>query len=715
MYAWLLQNVPFPPFVQSDARDGKEDHQIPKFFLNQRLCLASAEGRRRRSLKGLAVSKEPTEMEYMAMQGMTSESFDLEANLRSGDERGVSSGIDTIEHIMHQRQITFDEARYEYIKFQMYMFGVDPDTGLPLDAKAVVSLSDTPHGSTYNLSVFQPFSRHEHASTAPLPRQHNKNVPIDVRDTVAEVSDQGNRKEFMLSSQSELRPVFSLSSTAELRPSHNYAESDPRVNEIWEQQKQKMIEAGIDPDTGLCLSAKAVHKLPSRRHSFTMQASGKVGLHEQLEYDGRQCNTQEQSSEKEKTMRTITLSSTSIDSVTGDKKVKVMEMSEGTGQCMNTIWRRSTVCMDKYSEDELDEEMTILMAHKQVIEAGVNPYTGEKLFTDSNFNTPYEHEHETNTHLYKLNTIETSSTTGNDSLSAKNKHSNDAVYEPRMYEDKAEKTASSSASSTDTEIQADKIWTSSETLGCSSKSWEIKPVQVEQIHNITNKRAQHSQHDEKFSQNQSTRKHKQKWTQNTNDTSSFPDDSFAVYLNDCVSVADVNVDVSTNVPCSGSISEGMELPPEGVVKSRTSLPRKSKNQNSPSQPESINIQRQQSHLDIQSKPQQQQPSIPEGEGDYADNHSLLEAQAYARHIHAHQRRHVESQAQAQAKAIDEVLTQEALQALEYHNLNAGLKLHPKRKWYARIISRKQKTKNEDVSSKIVDSANQASLQRSQCR
>jgi len=78
-----------------------------------------------------------------AANGLTSRNFDLEENnLQAGDSR---SGLDEasaleVHTIMQQQGISFDEARLVRHKRILQLNGIDPQTGLPLDSKAVTRL-----------------------------------------------------------------------------------------------------------------------------------------------------------------------------------------------------------------------------------------------------------------------------------------------------------------------------------------------------------------------------------------------------------------------------------------------------------------------------------------------------------------------------------------------------------------------------------------------
>jgi hypothetical protein len=74
--------------------------------------------------------------------GLNSPSFSLDGNLRAGDRRRVS--IDPrLAEAMQQDGVGFDEARFRLVQRQMQDAGIDPQSGLPLDPKAVVMSSPT--------------------------------------------------------------------------------------------------------------------------------------------------------------------------------------------------------------------------------------------------------------------------------------------------------------------------------------------------------------------------------------------------------------------------------------------------------------------------------------------------------------------------------------------------------------------------------------------
>ncbi|KIP02735.1 hypothetical protein PHLGIDRAFT_111715 [Phlebiopsis gigantea 11061_1 CR5-6] len=79
--------------------------------------------------------------EEQASAGLTSESFDIEANIRDGDSR---SGLDErstqeVLEIMRRERVNFDQARLIRQNQIFAANGIGP-SGLPLDAKAVTRL-----------------------------------------------------------------------------------------------------------------------------------------------------------------------------------------------------------------------------------------------------------------------------------------------------------------------------------------------------------------------------------------------------------------------------------------------------------------------------------------------------------------------------------------------------------------------------------------------
>ncbi|CAL1715237.1 unnamed protein product [Somion occarium] len=79
--------------------------------------------------------------EDQANAGLTSNTFDIEANIREGDSRaGLDErGTQEVLAIMRRDRINFDQARL--IRHNEYLAanGIDP-SGMPLDAKAITRL-----------------------------------------------------------------------------------------------------------------------------------------------------------------------------------------------------------------------------------------------------------------------------------------------------------------------------------------------------------------------------------------------------------------------------------------------------------------------------------------------------------------------------------------------------------------------------------------------
>ncbi|KAJ1955130.1 hypothetical protein GGI12_005631 [Dipsacomyces acuminosporus] len=68
--------------------------------------------------------------------GLSSQNFDISINIEDGDSRpGLDS--DEVRHIMETRGVSFDKARLIRQQQLMERNAIDPDTGLPLDPKAV--------------------------------------------------------------------------------------------------------------------------------------------------------------------------------------------------------------------------------------------------------------------------------------------------------------------------------------------------------------------------------------------------------------------------------------------------------------------------------------------------------------------------------------------------------------------------------------------------
>ncbi|KAH9840058.1 uncharacterized protein C8Q71DRAFT_745643 [Rhodofomes roseus] len=73
--------------------------------------------------------------------GLTSTSFDIEANIREGDSRaGLDErGTQEVVEIMRRERVNFDQARLIRQNRILLANGIDP-SGMPLDAKAVTRL-----------------------------------------------------------------------------------------------------------------------------------------------------------------------------------------------------------------------------------------------------------------------------------------------------------------------------------------------------------------------------------------------------------------------------------------------------------------------------------------------------------------------------------------------------------------------------------------------
>ncbi|KAI0708824.1 hypothetical protein K466DRAFT_61563 [Polyporus arcularius HHB13444] len=73
--------------------------------------------------------------------GMSSSTFDIEANIRDGDSRaGLDDrGTQEVLDIMRRERVNFDQARLIRHNQILAANGIDP-SGMPLDAKAVTRL-----------------------------------------------------------------------------------------------------------------------------------------------------------------------------------------------------------------------------------------------------------------------------------------------------------------------------------------------------------------------------------------------------------------------------------------------------------------------------------------------------------------------------------------------------------------------------------------------
>ncbi|KAF8625041.1 hypothetical protein AX17_006955 [Amanita inopinata Kibby_2008] len=76
-----------------------------------------------------------------ANAGMSSNAFDIEANIRDGDSRAGldEQGVQEVMDIMRSERVKFDQARLIRHNRILARNGIDP-SGIPLDAKAVTRL-----------------------------------------------------------------------------------------------------------------------------------------------------------------------------------------------------------------------------------------------------------------------------------------------------------------------------------------------------------------------------------------------------------------------------------------------------------------------------------------------------------------------------------------------------------------------------------------------
>ncbi|SJX64594.1 uncharacterized protein SRS1_15411 [Sporisorium reilianum f. sp. reilianum] len=81
--------------------------------------------------------------------GLSSSLFDITANIDANDPRsGLDpSGAQDVQTIMANQGVTFDQARLIRHKQILVQNNIDPNTGLPLDSKAVTSLGGRVGGS----------------------------------------------------------------------------------------------------------------------------------------------------------------------------------------------------------------------------------------------------------------------------------------------------------------------------------------------------------------------------------------------------------------------------------------------------------------------------------------------------------------------------------------------------------------------------------------
>lgn len=94
---------------------------------------------------------------------LSSENFNIQTdNISSGDARGLPQAeVLEIQKLMKEWNVSFDDARLMIVHRRFREMGIDPDTGLPMDAKAVVSLgsgsnSNAPQSSGSRLRPSSP-------------------------------------------------------------------------------------------------------------------------------------------------------------------------------------------------------------------------------------------------------------------------------------------------------------------------------------------------------------------------------------------------------------------------------------------------------------------------------------------------------------------------------------------------------------------------------
>ncbi|KAK9894916.1 hypothetical protein P389DRAFT_86144 [Cystobasidium minutum MCA 4210] len=73
--------------------------------------------------------------------GFNSSTFDLSGNLEGDQRQGLDEeSLTEIRRIMDIQRVNFDEARFIRSQRIMRKNGIDPNTGLPLDKKAITHL-----------------------------------------------------------------------------------------------------------------------------------------------------------------------------------------------------------------------------------------------------------------------------------------------------------------------------------------------------------------------------------------------------------------------------------------------------------------------------------------------------------------------------------------------------------------------------------------------
>ncbi|KAF6766943.1 Protein of unknown function DUF2015 [Kalmanozyma brasiliensis GHG001] len=91
----------------------------------------------------------PTSWNSQLSAGLSSSLFDISTNIADGDTRtGLDeTGAQDVQTIMRDHGVGFDQARLIRHKQVLRANNIDPNTGLPLDSKAVTSLGGRPGGS----------------------------------------------------------------------------------------------------------------------------------------------------------------------------------------------------------------------------------------------------------------------------------------------------------------------------------------------------------------------------------------------------------------------------------------------------------------------------------------------------------------------------------------------------------------------------------------
>ena len=90
--------------------------------------------------------REMMSIEAAVDQGLSTDSFDLAPNVAANDRRKVDPAVFEMQRIMARDSVDFDTARVLYNKQKMREAGICPETGLPLDPKALTSLDQSSVG-----------------------------------------------------------------------------------------------------------------------------------------------------------------------------------------------------------------------------------------------------------------------------------------------------------------------------------------------------------------------------------------------------------------------------------------------------------------------------------------------------------------------------------------------------------------------------------------